>query len=124
MTSTRGAKQSLLYNVGRIIVGTLSERVLWVLWAALNTEDCIAAEVTAFCPHSQGSTCDTMKVHKHAVGQAAKPYLLLTAGETSTERVSSYTATLASDKTRALLAMQTAVPGLFANVVHEATEIL
>ena len=59
-----------------------------------------------------------------AVGQAAKPYLLLTAGETCTKGVGSYTATLASDKARALLAMQTAVPGLLANVVHQTTKIL
>ena len=53
-----------------------------------------------------------------------KAHLLLAAGETSTEGMSSYTAPLASHKARALLAMQTSIPGFLTNIIHQTTEVL
>ena len=48
----------------------------------------------------------------------------MTAGETSTVRVSSDAASLALDEARALLAMQAPVPSLVANIIHQDTKVL
>lgn len=55
---------------------------------------------------------------------AGLTYLLLAANKTSTGRVSSNTAALASDKTRALFAVQTPIPSLLSNVIDQSTEVL
>lgn len=55
---------------------------------------------------------------------AGLSYLLLAANKTNTGRVSSNTAALASDKTRALLAVQTPVPRLLSNVIDQSTKVL
>lgn len=59
-----------------------------------------------------------------ARSRPTKAHLLLAAGETSTERVSSDAASLAFDEARALLAMQTPVPRLVADIIHQNTKVL
>ena len=84
--------------------------------------DCLLSRNCQYC--TSAKLIIRCGVTAHAVGLSSKPYLLLAAGETCTKGVSCYTATLASDKARALLAMQTPVPGLLANVVHQTTKVL
>lgn len=59
-----------------------------------------------------------------ALSRPTKAHLLLAAGETRAERVSSNAAALAIDEARALLAMQTPVPSLVANLIHQNTKVL